>query len=108
MKQVKKSKMKLRWKLAILFALIPLIVLILVSLILPISEELKKTGLGDYLIYIYLLPINIINPLISQISCNDLVCVVDIKLTLVIASILSFYGSLGFLLGYTIEKVKKR
>ena len=101
------KKIKLRWKLAIIFIAIPIIIWILANSNKNLSQAIKNSGLGDYLAYLYAFPITLVGPIIEQIPCDGLTCVIFIGIIWIVITII-FYGILGFLIGYSIEKIKKK
>lgn len=100
------EKIKIRWKLSIIFIAIPIAIWILANSNETISQAIKNSGLGDYLVYVYILPLFLTKGFVSQMSCDGLSCILYIAI-ISIAIIVLFYGALGFLIGYLIEKVRK-
>jgi len=102
------KQIKLRWKLAVIFMLIPILIFILVNLSQTLSQYLKTSGFGNSIVKIYIFPIELANILLSQVECNSLACVIYFKLPVTLGFLLLFYAIIGFLLGYLIEKRKKK
>ncbi|MBI2660648.1 hypothetical protein HYX09_00090 [Candidatus Woesearchaeota archaeon] len=102
-----REKIKLRWKLAAIFVIIPIFIFILVSSNIAISNFLKEYRIGDYLIYIYLMPLLLLGKIIEQVPCDGLGCIAFFGI-IVLSIIILFYGILGYLIGFLIEKLRKK
>jgi len=95
--------LKLRWILAILFMIIPLLIIILIN----INQTLYESKIMNYLSYLNVLPILIFGRVIEQIPCDGLGCIILFGV-IILGVIILFYGGLGYLIGYLIEKRKKK
>jgi len=87
---------KLRWKLAIIFPIIPLLIFYLYFQH-PLFQYLNIINIPAAFIGIFVLWI---------FGCSELGCLI-LAIGLMAVSIGLFYGSIGYLIGYLIEKKKK-
>ena len=82
---------------------IPLLIIILVNL----NQTLYESKIMNYLSYLNVLPLLIFGPIIEKIPCDGLGCIILFGI-IIIGVILIFYGSIGFIIGYLIEKINKK
>src|SRR3989344_2495959 len=97
------QRFKLRWILAILFMIIPLLIIILINL----NQNLYESQIMNYLSYLNVLPILIFGGVIEQMACDGLGCIILFGI-IIVSIILIFYGFIGFIIGYSIEKIMKK
>lgn len=83
--------------------LIPLLIIILINL----NQTLYNSKIMNYLSYINVLPILLFGKFIEQIPCAGLACIILFGI-IIIGVIVLFYGGLGYLIGYVIEKIRKK
>lgn len=90
---------KLRWKLAIIFAAIPFLIFILYFKH-PIFQYLNLINMPAVIMSIFIL-------WAFGSACDGLGCLIY-GIALMGISIVLFYGGIGYLVGYLIEKHRKR
>lgn len=101
------NKIKFRWKLATIFIILPLLLLVLVNSNNKISIFLKDYEIGNYLLYLYLLPLMLFERILTRMTCDGLSCIIFFG-AMSIITIFLFYGLLGFLIGLLIENLRKK
>ena len=103
MKTNNKKKVRLRWKFAIIGTIFPLFIYIILNI-----NKILDIPLINYVFYLIVFPVYISGLLLSLIKCpGGLACVIY-GLVLIVIFLFLFYGFVGFVIGYLIEKIRKR